>query len=362
MVSRTTRLRGWRVMLALSMSFALLLSFAFPVSFATAQEGDCAEWSSETLQIMAPAAPGGGWDGTAREMQATLQNEGIVETVEVFNVEGAAGTIGLAELVSKHAGDDHMMMVMGLVMTGGIALNESPVDLSQVTPIARLTTEYEVIVVPADSEYETIDDLMAAFVEDPGSISWAGGSAGGVDHLLVGLLAQEAGVDPTLINYVPFSGGGEALSSILGGQTTAGVSGLGEWQGQIESGDLRALAVSGNIGAAAAPGAADATPGATPAEGGEAIFGADIPTLMESGIDIELANWRGFVAPPDISAEAQECMIQAIETATQSESWQETLAAFGWSDFYLGGDEFGAYLASEDERVTALLKELGLIE
>lgn len=359
MTNRTTHFRSWRVMLALAMPLTFLVSFVFPASTTMAQEADCAEWSSEALQIMAPASPGGGWDTTARETQAALQNEGIVETVEVFNVPGAAGTIGLAELVNEHAGDEHMLMMMGLVMIGGIVLNESPVDLSQTTPVARLTTEYEVIVVPADSEYQTIDELMAAFVEDPGAISWAGGSAGGTDHLLIGLLAQAAGVDPTLINYVPFSGGGEALSAILGGQTTAGVSGLGEWQGQIESGELRALAVSGR--GDAAPGAAEATPGATPVGGGEASFGADIPTLVESGIDVELANWRGYVAPPEISAEAQTCMIQAIETMTQTQSWQETLDQYGWSGFFLGGEEYGAYIASENERVTELLTELGLI-
>ncbi len=179
---------------------------------------------------MAPAGPGGGWDTTAREMQNALQTEGIVPNVEVFNVEGAGGTIGLAELVNQHAGDDHMLMMMGLVMIGGIELNESPVNLTQVTPIARLTTEYEVVVVPADSPYQTIGDLMDAFKADPGAVSWAGGSAGGTDHFMVGLMAQAVGIDPTQINYVPFSGGGEALSAILGGQTTAGVSGLGEWQ------------------------------------------------------------------------------------------------------------------------------------
>ena len=362
MANRTTRSHSWTMMLALAMSFSFVLSFAFPAPMTVAQEEDCTEWQSETLQIMAPASPGGGWDGTAREMQETLQSEGIVENVEVFNVPGAAGTIGLAELVNEHAGDEHMMMMMGLVMTGGIVLNDSPVDLSQTTPVARLTTEYEVIVVPADSEYQTIDDLMAAFQEDPASISWAGGSAGGVDHLLVGLLAQEAGVDPSQINYVPFSGGGEALSAILGGQTTAGVSGLGEWQAQIQSGDLRALAVSGEIGAAAAPGAGEATPAATPVDGDEATFGADIPTLQESGIDIELANWRGFVAPPEISEHAQMCMVQTIETATQTTTWQETLEQYGWNGFFLGGEEFGAYLESENERVTNLLRELGLIE
>jgi putative tricarboxylic transport membrane protein len=249
-----------------------------------------------------------------------------------------------------------MMMMMGLVMTGGIILNESPVDLTQVTPIARLTTEYEVIVVPADSDIMTIDDLMAAFKADPANFSWAGGSAGGVDHLLVGMLAEVAGVDPADINYVPFSGGGEALSAILGGQTNAGVSGLGEWQAQIESGELRALAVSGRTGAGdATPVAGDATPAAS-------YFGADIPTLQESGIDVELANWRGFVAPPDISDEAKTCMIQSLDEAVHSESWQATLAKYGWNDFFLGGDEFAAYLQSENERVTKLLETLGLVQ
>jgi putative tricarboxylic transport membrane protein len=340
------------------MALAVTLTAFLPGQVTVAQDTDCSEWASETLQIMAPAGAGGGWDTTAREMQNTLQTEGIVDTVEVFNVEGAAGTIGLAELVNQHAGDDHMMMMMGLVMTGGIILNDSPVDLTQVTPIARLTTEYEVIVVPADSELQTIDDLMAAFKADPAAFSWAGGSAGGVDHLLVGMLAQEAGIDPADINYVPFSGGGEALSAILGGQTNAGVSGLGEWQAQIESGELRALAVSGR--GEATPGMATPTVGdASPAATG---FGADIPTLKESGIDVELANWRGFVAPPDISDEARTCMIQSIEQAVQSPTWQDVLAKYGWNDFYLGGDEFGAYLQSENERVTELLAQLGLTQ
>ncbi len=323
------------------------------MAFAQGDAVDCTEWSSETLQIMAPAAPGGGWDSTARELARALQEEGIVENVEVFNVEGAGGTIGLAELVNTHAGDGHMAMVMGLVMIGGIGLNESPVTLEQVTPLARLTTEFEVIVVPADSPHETIDDLMAAFQEDPGAVSWAGGSAGGTDHLLVGLLAQSQGIDPTLINYVPFSGGGEALSALLGGQTTAGVSGLGEWQAQIESGDLRALALSGRADSG------DATPvagGATPQ-----AFGADIPTLQESGIDIELANWRGIVAPPEISEEDQACLNQAIEAAVNSETWQNTLQSMGWTGFYLGGEEYIAFIQSEIERVNTILTDLQLI-
>jgi putative tricarboxylic transport membrane protein len=305
---------------------------------------------------MAPAAPGGGWDSTAREIQRNLQDQSLVsQSVEVFNVEGAAGTIGLAELVNDHAGDENMMMVMGLVMLGGIALNDSPVNLDTVTPIARLTTEFEVIVVPADSEYQTLEDLLVAFEADPGAISWAGGSAGGTDNILVGLIAQARGIDPTQINYVPFSGGGEALAAILGGQTTAGVSGLSEWLPQIEAGELRALAISGRAGG---PGG-DGTPvAASPEASGP---GSTIPTLKEQGVDVELANWRGIVAPPDISAEARACQIAAIEALVASEGWKATLAAQGWTDYFLGGDDYGAYLNEQRDTVNQTLTDLGLI-
>lgn len=336
-----------------------MLGSILPMGRVGAQSAECTvEWPTGTLQIMAPAAPGGGWDGTAREMQRVLTEEQIVSTdVEVFNVEGAGGTIGLAELVNEHAGDENMMMVMGLVMIGGIGLNDSPVTLDAITPIARLTAEYEVIVVPANSPYQTLDDLIAAFKADPGSISWGGGSAGGTDHLLVALLAQAVGIDPTLINYVPFSGGGEALASVLGGQTSAGVSGLGEWAAQIESGELRALAISGR----AAEGTS-ATPGASPAASPEATgLGSSIPTLQDQGIDLELANWRGIVAPPDISPEVRACMVSTIQTLVNSQAWTETRERFGWSDFYLGGDEYTAYLQEQIETINTTLTELGLI-
>ena len=205
---------------------------------AAAQDGCPTDWPTDSLEIMAPAAPGGGWDTTAREVQRVLTEEQIVgQSVEVFNVEGSGGTIGLAQLATENSGNENMLMMMGLVMIGGIQLNQSPVTLDQITPVARLTTEFEVIVVPVDSPYQTLDDLITAFQADPGSISWGGGSAGGTDHILVGLIAQATGVDPTSITYVPYSGGGEALAAILGGQVTAGVSGVSEWQAQIESGE-----------------------------------------------------------------------------------------------------------------------------
>ena len=307
-------------------------------------------FTDQPLEIIAPAAPGGGWDTTAREMQRVLQEEGIVPTVEVANVEGAGGTIGLAQLVNDERGNDHQLMMMGLVMVGAIATNASAVTLADTTPIARLTAEFEVIVVPADSPYQTLDDLLAAFREDPTAISWGGGSAGGTDHILVGLIAQAVGVDPTQINYIPYSGGGEALAAILGGQVSAGVSGVGEWLAQIESGELRALAVSGAAGG----------DGATPVAG-ETAVGDVAPTLREQGVDVELANWRGLVAPPELSPEGQACLVAIVEQMQASAGWQETLARYGWQDYFLAGDEFGAFLAEERERVEGILAELGLV-
>jgi putative tricarboxylic transport membrane protein len=313
-----------------------------------------AGFTDTPIEIMAPAAPGGGWDTTAREMQRVMQEEGIAPTVEVYNVEGAGGTVGIAQLVNDKAGDDHQLMMMGLVMIGAIAANASPVTLEQTTPISSLTAEFEVIVVPADSEYQTLDDLIAAFKADPTSISWGGGSSGGTDNILVGLIAQAVGVDPTQINYVAFSGGGEALAAILGGQVSAGVSGVGEWMDQIESGELRALAVSGAAGAAAG--------GATPvASTNGAADAAIAPTLQEQGVDVELANWRGVVAPPEISAEGRDCLIALVEQTVASEGWAETREKYGWQDFVKSGDEFGAFLDTERERVTAILTELGQI-
>lgn len=307
------------------------------------------EYPTKNLQIMAPASPGGGWDTTAREM-ATALGQGVTEQkVDVFNVSGAGGTVGLAELVNEHKGDDHFLMMMGLVMVGAIATNASAVTLQDTTPIARLIAEYEVIVVPADSPYQTLADLIAAFQADPNGITWGGGSNGGTDHILVGLIAKAVGVDPTQINYIPYSGGGEALAAILGGQVAAGVSGLGEWQQQIEAGELRALALS-----AGAEG--DAAAAATP------VTGAAIPTLQAQGVDVALANWRGIVAPPEISDEARQCMIALVDQLHGGEAWTQVLVRNGWQDFYQTGDEFGTYLEQERERIDGVLRDLGLIE
>jgi putative tricarboxylic transport membrane protein len=231
-------------------------------------------------------------------------------------------------------------MTGGLVMLGAILTNQSPVTLEQVTPIARLTGEYEVIVVPASSDVQSLDDLVAMFKEDPQSVSWGGGSAGGTDHMLVGLIAKEVGVEPSGINYVPFAGGGEALASILGGHVSAGVSGYQEFAGQIETGDLRALAISST----------------------ERLEGVDIPTLKEQGVDVDLTNWRAVFAPPDISDEDKQKLADAVGQMVESETWQNTLKERAWLDLYLPPDEFAEFLAQDRQQVETVLKDIGLVQ
>jgi putative tricarboxylic transport membrane protein len=294
----------------------------------------------DELSIMAPAAPGGGWDQTARLMQQALQETGTVANVQVTNVPGAGGTIGLAQFVNDSSGNPEALIVGGYVMVGAIIANQSPVSLADVTPIARLTGEYEGIVVPASSDIKTIGDLVEKLKADPGSVAWAGGSAGGVDHIVVGQIAEAAGVDPTRINYIPYSGGGEALAAILGGQVTAGVSGTGEWKDQIDAGELRLLAVSS----------------------GERLEGFDAPTLKESGLDVETQNWRMVAAAPGIDEAATADLVSTIETLVASDAWKNILAEKGWQDTFLAGAEFKTYLDGEVEKTTAILQKLGIAQ
>jgi putative tricarboxylic transport membrane protein len=296
--------------------------------------------SAADYTIIAPANPGGGWDQTARSMQSAMQQEKIAGNVQVQNVPGAGGTIGLAQFASQSAGNPNALLVGGYVMVGAILTNKSPVSLKDVEPIARLTGEYEAIVVPAESPLKTMGDLVEALKKDPGAVSWAGGSAGGTDHIAVGLIAKAAGVDPTKINYIAFSGGGEALAAILGNQVTAGISGYGEFEPQVKSGTLRLLAVSS----------------------ADKIEGVDAPTLKEGGLDVVVQNWRMVAAAPGLSDEQKAAVTADIEKLVKSASWQETLKTKGWQDTYLSGDAFKEQLAKDVSATETILKDIGLVQ
>ena len=252
-----------------------------------------------TLKMMIPANPGGGWDQTGRNLAAAMQSAKLVSSVQFDNKGGAGGTIGLAQFINSSKGDPNALMMGGMVMVGSIYLDDAPVNLTMVTPLARLTGEYEAIVVPANSPHKTVGDLVKAFKANPGGVSWGGGSAGGTDHILVGLIAKATGVDPAKINYVPFKGGGEAVAAIVGGHVTAGVSGVGEFAEQVKGGRMRALAVS-------APSRVDG-----------------IPTLKEQGIDVELANWRGVFGAPGITPAQRDTLVKLVKAATDSPSLED---------------------------------------
>jgi putative tricarboxylic transport membrane protein len=295
-----------------------------------------AAFGQPSLKMMIPANPGGGWDQTGRTLANAMQSAKLVSSVQFDNKGGAAGTIGLAQFVNQSKGDPNAVIIGGMVMVGGILMNKSPVTLKQVTPVARLTSEWEVIVVPAQSPHKTLAQLLASFKENPGKVSWGGGSAGGTDHILIGLVAKAIGADPKKINYVAFKGGGEAVAAILGGHVTAGVSGLGEFAEHIKSGKMRALAVS-------APSKVDG-----------------IPSLKEQKVDVELGNWRGIFGAPGITPQQRDALVKLVKAAVETPQWKEAASKLGWSTEFLGGDDYRKFLEEDQQRVGAILESLGL--
>lgn len=293
------------------------------------------------LKIIAPAAPGGGWDQTARSIQHVLQSDKLVENVQVLNVPGAGGTIGLAQFVNSSKGDPNVLIVGGYVMVGAIITNKSPVNLSMVTPIARLTGEYEAIAVPANSPLKSLADLVAALKADPKKVSWAGGSAGGTDHIAAGLFTKAIGVDPTKVNYIAFSGGGESLASLLGGKVTVGISSLSEYDAQAKAGKLRILGVSSAARLPEAP---------------------DVPTFKEAGVDVDIQNWRMIAAAPGITPEQKQEITQTIDKMAKSKAWTDLLAQKGWANTYLSGEAFDAQLAKDIAATQTILKDIGLAQ
>lgn len=330
-----------RAVLGLGLGLTLTLAACSDDGSTSGEDADGAAGGYEAfdrLSIMAPADPGGGWDQTARTLAQVAEEAGAADATQVTNVGGAGGTIGLAELANERS--EEFLMVMGLVMVGAIETNQAQATLDDTTPIARLTAEDLIVVVPAESPYETIEDLVNGIEEDGQDVAVAGGSAGGADHILAGLIVQDAGISIDNLNYIPYSGGGESIAALLGGEVAAGISGVGEYAEQVEAGALRALATSGP----------------------ETNDMVEAPTLIEAGIDVELTNWRGVVAPPEISDEGRQRLLDFVEEVHGSEEWQAQLETRGWDDAYLAGDEFDAYLAEEKERVRGVLEDIGLVE
>lgn len=290
------------------------------------------------LTLIAPAAAGGGWDLVARESQQALRSDGIVNNAQVVNVPGAGGTIGLSQL-DNLSGQPTTVMITGTVMLGGIAINNSETTLADTVPIAKLAEDFEVFVVPKDSPIQNLEDMIEAWRANPGGLPIGGGSLGGIDHIVAGQLAQEADIDPAAINYIAYSGGGEVLTSLLSNTVGVAVSGFNDFRDQIEAGNVRALAV-------AAP---------------EPLEGFDVETFIEQGYNVDLVNWRGIVAPPGISDEDRQTLVDIVTEMVETEQWATAVERNRWKESVLTGDEFGEFLEVEQTRITGILEELGLV-
>jgi putative tricarboxylic transport membrane protein len=291
------------------------------------------------IEIIAPAGAGGGYDQLARATQDVLESQGLASGVQVMNIPGAGGTIGLAQFATgKKRGTN--LLVTGLGMIGAIKINKSVVTLDQVTPLARLTGEYQPLVVAADSPIKTLDDLVQKFKADPGSVSWGGFALGSPDHLLCAMIVKAVGGDVTKMNYIVSGAGGEMLPQVMGGHITVATGGLNEFAQQLEAGKLRALAISSP----------------------ERLPGIDIPTFREQGVDVELVNWRGLMAPQGIKDKEREALDEALGKMVQSEPWKALVKSRGWVDMYQPSDQFAAFLETEQPRIEGILKDLGLAQ
>lgn len=298
--------------------------------------------SRDTLMII-PNSPGGGYDQTGRAAVAVMTADKVTGgKFTVDNVIGAGGSSAMTTLMGK-AGDNHTMMTVGLGVVGSLYSFGSDYRLQDATPLAQLISEPEGVIVPGTSPYTTIDDLVTAWKKAPGALAIGGGSSpGGPDHLFPMQLAKTVGIDPKDVNYVSYDGGGPLTSALLGKKTKAGFSGLAEFEGQIKSGELRVLAVSGE----------KRLPQATFTR---------VPTLTEAGIDLVFLNWRGILAPPGITDTRRAELTAYLTTMHDSAGWRKQLADNGWTDDFKTGDTFVEFIREQDRRVADTLKELGLL-
>jgi putative tricarboxylic transport membrane protein len=283
--------------------------------------------------LIAPAAAGGGWDTFMRESQNSMRENELATNIQVLNVPGAAGTIGLTRLAQLDGRAD-VAMVGGTGLVAGVEQTGSTVKMSDVTPIARVVEEYDVVVVPADSPYENLEQLISAWKADPGEVAFTGG--GSFDQLVMAQLAKAAGIAPGDVTYIPKSGGGEVAQALVTGTAEAATSGLPDVRDQIEGGRLRALGI-----AAERP-----------------VEGVDIPTLLDEGYDVTLANWRAVFAPPGITDEEAEVIRDTFEASTETAEWADAVDRNKWTEVWLDGEEFHDFLRDEEQLVADLYEEL----
>jgi len=290
-----------------------------------------------SMFMFVPAGPGGGWDGLGRAIEQVARGAGLVGSFQFEHVGGAGGMVGLPRFAAQRRGRGDALMVGGSVMVGAGITNRSPVTIRDVVPVARMTEEVGVVVVPANSEFRDIAGLVQALRANPGAVPVAGGSAGGTDHITLGLMLKALGRNPREASYVAFAGGGPAQAAILGGQVKAGISGYSEFAEQIRAGRMRALATTG-----------------------ERRSDPAIPTLKEGGLDVVTANWRGVFGAPGISAAQRQALADLMTAVHSTHAWREMLTTRGWDDAFLAGPAFAEYLTRDIAATEGVLRDLGL--
>jgi putative tricarboxylic transport membrane protein len=330
--------KGLTLGTALAAATALLLTGCGATANKAKPGGSAGSEPLSGVRFMVPNTAGSGYDTTARAAAKVMDDIKVTKSVEVFNLAGAGGTVGLSRTVSEK-GNGKLLMMMGLGVVGAQYTNKSQAKLDQTTPIAKLIEESGAIVVAKNSPYKNITDLVTAWKANPKAMAVGGGSSpGGPDHLLPMQLAQTVGIDPKDVNYIAYDGGGDLLPAILGGKSACGASGFAEFLDQVEAGEVRVLAISG----------------------AERVAAVKAPTLKESGIDLEFTNWRGIVAPPGISDTDKQALSNAIAKMHESQEWKDVLAKNGWTDAYLTEAEFSTVLTAQTKAVEDVLTKLGL--
>jgi putative tricarboxylic transport membrane protein len=291
------------------------------------------------IKMMIPANPGGGWDSTGRALGKAIMDAKAADTVQYDNKGGAAGVIGLAQFVNASKGDANSLIMMGAVMLGGIITGKPQIGLDKATPIARLTSEYNVFVVPANSPFKTMKDVVEQMKKDPASVTWGGGSKGSTEHISASMLAGKVGVDPKKVNYVAFRGGGEAIAAILGGNVKVGGSGYSEFAEYIAAGKMRAIGVTSE----------------------KRLPGINVPTMKEQGYDVVLGNWRGVYGAPGITAEQRAALTDIVLKATKSKAWAESLEKNNWTPAVLSGKQFDDFVDNEFANLRGTMHLAGML-
>jgi putative tricarboxylic transport membrane protein len=303
----------------LGSTFPALAQPAKPPAAVASPKGKATKLASK-LRIVIPANAGGGWDQTGRALGTALLGAGTVDEIEYENKGGKGGTIGLSYYAEKYGNDPNTLLMGGMVMVGAVALQKPAVDMTRIQPIARLTSDYLVVVVAASSPIRTMADLASRLRTNPKDVPIAGGSAGGVDHVFAGVLTRASQSKPEELVYLPFAGGAEVVQAVLGGKAVAGISGYSEFSDELASGKLRAIGVSSK----------------------RTVFG--IPAIREQGLDVDMANWRGVFTGQSVTAARLAEMLDAVKAATGHESWQKTLKQNRWESSLLSGPGFASFI------------------